>query len=128
MKGWADATDAYRSTIATNKLDTLLRDHAEDRLLIKMDVAGWEFRVLQGATQTLGRSPRPQWLVEICLTEHHPGGINPHFEDVFSVFWKHGYKSYTVGRERRAVGPEDIRRWVRARSRDFGGYNYEFTG
>jgi len=63
------------------------------------------------------------------LPHRAPSGWHQsHFEDVFSVFWKHGYKSYTVGRERRAVGPEDIRRWVRARSRDFGGYNYEFTG
>jgi len=128
VKGWADATGAYCSTIATNKLDTLLRHHAEDRLLIKMDVEGGEFRVLQGAVQTLGRSPRPRWLVEICLTEHHPDGINPHFEDVFSLFWKHDYKSYTVDCERRPVGPDDIRRWVRARGRDFGGHNYEFTG
>jgi len=85
VKGWADATGAYCSTIATNKLDTLLRHHAEDRLLIKMDVEGGEFRV-SGACKPRAESSS-QMASGICLTEHQcPDGINPHFEDVFSFF------------------------------------------
>ena len=127
VEGWADVATSYRSTIATNVLDTLLHHHAGERMVIKMDVEGGEFRVLQGASLTLARIPRPTWLIEVCLTEHYPSGINPHFEDTFRLFWKHGYRSYTVEKERRPVMPGDIQRWVHNRSRDFGGYNIEFS-
>jgi FkbM family methyltransferase len=127
VQGWADATIAYRSMIATNTLDAILSHHVGERIVIKMDVEGGEFRVLQGASRTLAQTPRPNWLVEICLTEHHPNGMNPHFEETFRLFWSHGYKSYTVDRERRQVTPNDVQRWVRERNRDFGGHNIEFA-
>jgi FkbM family methyltransferase len=127
VEGWAGVAGNYRSTIATNTLDNLLRHRDGDRMVIKMDVEGGEYRVLQGALSTLSRVPQPRWLVEICLTEHHPDGVNPHFEDTFRLFWEHGYRAYTVDRERRQVGPGDVQRWVGDRRRDFGGYNIEFT-
>jgi hypothetical protein len=108
-------------------LDALLAHRfAGKRVCIKIDVEGFEYSVLAGAGGTLQREPRPLWLVEVCLTEHHPSGTNPHFADVFQVFWANGYSAYTADRTRRRVTPEDVARWVTARRRDFGTINFMF--
>ena len=98
-----------------------------ERLLIKIDVEGFERAVLDGAAATLNRIPRPMWLIEICLTEHHPEGINPDCTAVFNIFWRAGYECRTADSERRLVTERDVARWVQCRTRDFGGINYLFS-
>jgi FkbM family methyltransferase len=128
IRGWAAAPETRRATIALTTLDTLLGSRfAGERLLIKIDVEGAEMDVLQGAQETLRRIPRPVWLVEVCLTEHHPDGMNPHFAQVFDIFLQAGYQAYTVGTDRRQVTAADVARWVATRRRDFGSYSYEFS-
>jgi hypothetical protein len=64
--------------------------------------------------------------MEINLTEHHPGGCNPHFAEVFETFWESGYAARTADRDGRSVAREDVLRWVARRERDFGSHNYIF--
>jgi FkbM family methyltransferase len=125
---WAGMSTSWRQTIPLSSLDILLDERFSGRrLVLKVDVEGAEYGVLQGAARTLAMSPRPVWLVEICLTEHHPQGMNPHFEDAFRRFWSEGYTARTVGGgESRVVTPADVERWVRERNRDFGHINYSF--
>ena len=130
IPGWHTKEDAWQhvvQTIPLSTLDILLGDRfAGRRMVIKIDVEGFEAGVIAGATRTLKQSPAPVWLMEICLTEHHPSGINPQFKQVFEAFWKHGYTALTVGSETRTVKPEDVDRWIANRKRDFGTINFLF--
>ncbi len=124
---WAGTSGVLRRAVATSTLDTLLGGRFDGkRLLIKMDVEGAEYQVLEGATAMLAAVPGPVWLLEICLTEHHPAGVNPHFADVFERFWSHGYRARTAGEQSRPVQRADVERWVRERRRDFGYVSYVF--
>ncbi|HEY2944004.1 MAG TPA: FkbM family methyltransferase [Vicinamibacteria bacterium] len=131
IKGWAADLHApwLRSTIPVATLDVLLGGRfAGKRLFIKIDVEGAEYDVLRGARKTLESSPRPAWLVEICLSEYHPAGLNPDYAATFEMFWDRGYEARTADAERRLVRPADVRRWVEAGRCDSGVINYLFTG
>jgi hypothetical protein len=98
-----------------------------ERLLIKIDVEGTEYDVLKGAATLLARRPRPAWMLEICLTENHPAGVNPHFAAVFEVFRRAGYTARSVDAPEREITPELVERWITTRSRDFGYVSYLFS-
>jgi FkbM family methyltransferase len=128
VPGWG-GNDPLGHTVSVTKLDTIVADRFRGkRLLVKVDIEGAELDLLAGATSTLVRDPQPTWLVEVCLTEHHPAHLNPQFRDVFEVFWNAGYKAHTVERESREVTPFDVDRWIRERRRDFGGEMIAFSG
>ena len=94
--------------------------------MIKVDVEGAEYSVVRGATKTLARLPSPVWICEICLTEHHPSGVNPNFLDMFRIFSAHGYEARTVGGQGQIITQQDVEGWVRNCKRDFGSINYVF--
>jgi FkbM family methyltransferase len=126
-RGWAGASEAWRTPVPLSTLDIVLGDRFPDkRLFIKIDVEGGELEVLLGASQTLRRTPSPVWFVEICLTENQPTGLNDHFADVFKQFWTHGYAARTGDASRCVVTPELVDRWVNQRKRDFGYVSYIF--
>ena len=127
VRRWSGTSDVWRRLVPVTTLDALVGTRfTREPLLIKVDVEGLELSVLTGARATLGREPRPTWLVEVCLTEHHPGGRHPDFEGVFQAFWSEGYEARTADEERRLVQPEDVRRWIAHGARDFGGINFLF--
>lgn len=128
IRSWAGNSPASNRCIALSTLDTLLRNRCPDqRLLIKIDVEGAEYGVLAGARDTLLRVPAPRWVVEVCLTEHHPDGINPRFGDVFALFREAGYEAFTLDPDgSRLVTREQVSEWVRDRSRPRGLANYLF--
>lgn len=112
LPGWAGSSNNVRQTIALSTLDIILGERfADKRFAVKIDVEGAELGVLQGASKTLARDLAPVWLVEICLTEHHPGGRNPNFLETFGLFWQHGYTAHTVGPEARTINKADVTRW-----------------
>lgn len=124
---WSGTSEAWRHTIAVSTLDIVLGGRfSGERLLIKIDVEGFELGVLKGAAGTLLRDPRPVWQVEICLTEHFPTGINPHFVELFDLFWSHGYEAFTADTETRRITRSDVVRWLENRRRDFGFINFVF--
>jgi FkbM family methyltransferase len=128
VSGWAGTPATLRQTIPLSTLDIILGDRfAGQKLLIKIDVEGVEYDLLQSAVKGLSLTPPPIWLVEIAFHEHHPGGLNPHFAETFALFWRHGYQAVTADAAQQAVTPADMQRWLSTRSRDFGGPNYLFT-
>jgi FkbM family methyltransferase len=126
VEGWGINSRVLQQTIPTSTLDIILGERFYgEKLLIKVDVEGAEYEVLQGAAKTLARSVSPIWIVEICFNENFPRGINPHFEAIFRLFWENGYVARVVG-DNRVVTPETVERWVCNRRRDFGYVNYLF--
>jgi len=128
-QGWDGLSPRFdRQLIPLSTLDTITGDRFPgQRLLIKIDVEGWEHDVLAGAARTLALQPAPRWIVEICLDEHFSEGINPSFRRVFDVFWNAGYEARTADPTGRRVTEGDVERWVANGRRDFGSPNYLFT-
>ncbi len=61
VESWAHNAGVLQQTISTSTLDVILGDRFYgEKLLIKVDVEGAEYEVLQGAPKTLARSPAPQ--------------------------------------------------------------------
>lgn len=128
VRRWSGTSEVWRRLVPVTTLDVLLDNRFRaERLMIKIDVEGLEHAVLAGATNTLQRDPSPTWLVEVCLTEHHPGGRNPNFAAVFETFWRYGYEARTAEADQRIVRPADVSRWIAAGKRDFGWINFLFT-
>ena len=66
---------------------------------------------LAGAAKTLGLRPKPFWLVEILLSDRSiPGGMDSAFQQVFEVFWMHGYEARTL--DLQPVVREDVQRFI----------------
>ena len=93
-------------------------------LLIKIDVEGHEYDVLLGAHDTLMR-PNATWIIEHGLTENFET-INPHFHDLFDIFWQNGYEAHSLAPSR-LVSHSDIERWLQQGKRDFGSINFLFV-
>jgi FkbM family methyltransferase len=130
VKDWASIVHSQRisSQIPVTTLDILLGDRfADKKLLIKIDVEGAEYDVLLGASKTIAMVPRPTWLIEICLNEYHPTGLNPHYAAIFELFWQQGYEVRTADRANKLIQPSDVERWINAKQCDSGVINYIFT-
>ncbi|MFG1239295.1 FkbM family methyltransferase [Xanthobacter autotrophicus DSM 597] len=69
----AEANEGFEQRGIEVPLTTLDRFSLDDVAVVKIDVEGHEFRVLQGAIYTLSRN-RPIVLLE-CEERHNPGGI-----------------------------------------------------
>ena len=63
----------FKKTIPVSTLDILLGSRFQgQKMFIKLDVEGFEYQVLLGCTEVLAMQPKPTWMVEICLSDHHP--------------------------------------------------------
>lgn len=129
LKGWAGHSERFSEIIPTTTLDILLSGGRLDDqdIFIKIDVEGAEYFVLKGATKTLSRPRKTEWLVEICLNEYHPKDINPHYYDTFAMLWDYGYQAYTANAERRLIARDDVTKWIKNKVCDSGVINYLFV-
>ena len=125
--GWAGASEKFYNVVPVSTLDLIVNTRFDGMpVLIKMDVEGFEHEVMKGAQRTLKLDPRPTWLLEICLNEHFAEGLNDHFYETFEIFWRCGYQSTIADGQQRVVSPEDVSRWAKQGSADFGSHNYIF--
>lgn len=130
VPGWAQLPRGtlQRETIELTTLDALLEGRfAGERLLVKADIEGAEYAMLRGAARTLERSPAPAWLVEICLTENFPDGVNPNYVATFDVFFSRGYTARTANSAARPVVRADVERWAGQGRTESGSHNYLFV-
>jgi FkbM family methyltransferase len=125
---WAGYSAGYKKVVPVSTLDSVVPARfAGQRLLVKIDVEGAEYQVLKGALQTLAMMPRPIWLLEICLEEFHPDGLNPDFRAIFQLFWDHGYNAFTASAAPMPVTEAQITQWVQQRHSDADTFNYVFA-
>jgi FkbM family methyltransferase len=127
IPGWGGirATHGRRTPVTT--VDRLLADRLAivgETALIKLDVEGYEFEVLQGSERTLCLDPSPTWIVEHGLAQNFPAGGNPHFRNLFETFWSAGYVAHTV--EGRRVTESDVDGWIQKRQVDSADINFIF--
>lgn len=128
IRSWAGYSDRFEKKVPVSTLDNVLSGRfAGKRLLVKMDVEGAEYNVLKGATEILARQPKPLWLLEIALEEFHPEGRNPHYEQIFQLFWDHGYQAYTAAKDPQLVTQLDVATWVANGHASSGTFNYLFA-
>ena len=127
LKSWDKTYKSIKQIIPVSTMDALIGDRFYGkRLLIKVDVEGVEYRVLNGALQTIQRNPKPVWIVEICLDEHRET-VNTDYLATFELFYKNGYEASTADHRNKKVTLDDVRQWVRNRRCDSGAINYIFT-
>ncbi len=115
IEGWAGASREYYRLVPVSTLDIVLGDRfAGEKILILMDVEGFELNVLRGALRQFTRKPSPVWFIEVCIDEHQPNGvrINPNLIETFGMFWRHGYRAEKAGSESGAVSEADVRAWA----------------
>lgn len=128
LPGWAGTPENWNRVVSLSTLDLLTSGRFEGLpLLIKIDVEGSEFELLKGAERTLARSPKPVWMIEICLNEHFQSGFNENFQATFEVFWRGGYECKVASVHGPIVTPSDVRRWTERGCVDFGTHNYVFA-
>ena len=129
LPGWAGipAQSQYRTDVPVDTLDGLIHGRfRRSRMLINVDVEGDEYEMITGAAVTLSRSPKPVWAIEIGLTENFPGGVNPHFIEMFEVFWREGYDAAPLMDPERVLSPSEILSWVEKRATDYEDVHYIF--
>jgi FkbM family methyltransferase len=98
VKNWSASGNARSETAPVSTLDILLGGRfGGERMLIKIDVEGHEFEVLQGSQQVLKRNPQPIWIVEIILRNPLSGLTNQKFGETFRLFFDQGYNAYHLG-------------------------------
>jgi FkbM family methyltransferase len=116
IDGWTGNTDKWAQRISINTLDNILNNRFKDkRIVVKIDVEGTEFNVLQGAGETLRRFPRPMWIFENILTHHINENHcvkNDNFVNVFNVFWENGYQTFCLDNLAQPITEADVDRWV----------------
>jgi FkbM family methyltransferase len=127
IPGWSGAARFPAQVVPVATLDVILSERRfRERLFVKVDVEGLELQVLGGAQRVLEREPAPVWLVEIGLSQHHPGGRNEGFAATFDCFFSAGYTACVADSGRRRVTKSDIERWTEAGKQDFGHHNFLF--
>lgn len=126
--GWAGHWKCFRETIPVLTLDQILgvcRD--DDNVFVKIDVEGLELKVLEGAQHLLKRLKHSTWLVEICLSEYHPRGLNPHFRETFQMMWQNGFEAYNTSMLNAPLKPSDVDSIVESGGSSFNSSNYIFV-
>lgn len=128
VRGWAGYSERFKKVVPVNTMDNLLCNRFErKKIFIKIDVEGAEYDVLKGAIKTLTMSPRPTWFIEICLSEFHPGKLNPNYAAIFNLFWKHGYEVRLANKENQLITETDIKKWLADKqSSNKNEFNYLF--
>lgn len=128
VPGWAQADKRRFVLVPITSLDTIVTGRLQGcKLLIKIDVEGFELDVLAGGKTTLGLNPKPTWLIEVHLGgEALPTGSNAQFSAIFELFWAHGYQCKKLNAQREPVSAADVRRWVSNGTVDDGTHDFLF--
>lgn len=129
VPGWAQAPERPVGLAPITTLDLVTANRFPDeRILIKMDVEGFERDILAGADEMLNRSPKPIWMLEIMLSSSIiPGGTSQNFAETFDVLWSHGYQCVTLGSKELIVTATNLDGWIRDGAVEDGMHDFLFS-
>ncbi len=97
LEGWYSHAKSFRQKVEMDTLDNLFGDRwIGQRLLIKIDVEGFEGDVMVGAPRLLRREPHPVWIVETYPTMLSNDELNPSFDRLFRLFFDAGYEAMRI--------------------------------
>jgi FkbM family methyltransferase len=126
VRGWGGQPEYDFTTVPVLPLDTLLGHRFDDqRVVLKIDVEGAEWSVLQGAGHLLAQ--RPFVLIELSLDRNQPNSLNPHFRAIFELFWGLGYTAHAIDSAGTLITPADVTKWLAARMTTMQSENVWFT-
>ena len=82
--------------------------------------------MLQGASTYLDMNKKQIWLIEICVSEHQPNGIeiNPNLLSTFELFWKRGYVALSISDNLKIVEKHEIKKIAKTGIDTLGGHNF----
>lgn len=93
-----DIGECVEIEVATNTLDNYISTNNINKIdLIKLDVEGWEFNVLKGATKLLSSPNSPVFLVEFTETNAFSAGY--YCGELFDYVKSFGYEWYSYNVE-----------------------------
>lgn len=130
VKGWANTSEKYVSLVPSSTLDNILSSRFQGkRCFVLVDIEGAEQLMLKGASCFINREPKPIWLIEICISEHQPKGvnINPNLLSTFQLFWSRGYEAWTADKQCRAIQPDEIEEIVESGIDSLQTHNFLFV-
>lgn len=91
LKGWANNPESLSHLVPVVRLDDVVaRPVAGERLLVLMDVEGFEFPALQGAAALIASDPKPVWMIEIAA-EGAGAAASGHVQATFDLMRDAGY-------------------------------------
>ena len=106
MHGWMDITTLMNVQYDVSKPrkvpvvrldDTLLGNQwLTGRIVILVDVEGWEYHVLKGAGRMLSLDPKPVWIIEVLPSHADAAASSDQRSDFFSMMHQAGYRSYHI--------------------------------
>ena len=129
IPGWAGVPQSYVSRVPVSTLDLVLGQRFRDKsTLYLVDVEGAELAMLEGAAAHLDASQRSVWMIEICISEHLPGGekVNPKLLETFDIFLSRGCLAYTADGKAQQVTRAMLEQVARSGIDDIGTHNFIF--
>jgi FkbM family methyltransferase len=124
IPGWAKQTNSLTAAICINTFDHVVGDRfTGERLLVKIDVEGFEMAVLRGGVNLFDRAVKPVVMIEIALLVHHPVP-NKNYRATFEFFWSRNYRIVTADKQRREVSARDVEGWEASASCDWNVHNW----
>ena len=127
-KGWAGNSEFYSNLVPINTIDNIIAGRFENkRILILVDVEGFEYEVLIGARGVCSRQNPPQWVMEITTTQNQPieNPFNINFKDTFDEFYQYGYRSFVMGENLREIYRNEIAE-ININKIQYPHYNFYF--
>lgn len=89
---WSDRLSQAKQMVPVNSLDAIVGDRFSDRkVLIKLDVEGFELSVLKGCSSILSRKNKPTWLIETIPQVGFGSFVNTEFVKLFELMRDNGY-------------------------------------
>lgn len=91
LKGWANNPVSTSQLVPVVRLDDVVSaPQPDERLLILMDVEGFEYPALCGSTKLIEAPLKPVWMIEIAA-EGAGASRSSHVAETFGMMFKAGY-------------------------------------
>lgn len=111
VKGWANNPENLKQTVPVVRLETLIHPAPEGKtMLVLMDVEGFEYQALKGASALINAKNKPVWFIEVIGDGGPIDAGTVRFKDTFKLMMDAGYSVYMANETMRPLDWDDILR------------------